>query len=670
MQRGFVGLDGFIWWQGVVEDRKDPIMLGRVRVRIFGFHTEDTTQMPTENLPWALVGMPIDHGNNPVGLREGDWVVGFFKDGIAQQEPVVMFVIPGIPTQSAVPGVGFSDPTTIEQIESGEVPRPPEFESPVTQEGETVVSDQTQLSAFANPNKLPIQGTSVGVLASQYSPATFPYDLNKDGVFDENDAQSLIRLNRQNITFNPQTGTTSDSSVTANIVYPASRYPLEPFLNEPTTPRLARNSKIEETIVAKKKNNLSTFAEASYQPVDGLKLSKPTATSLSPAPKTTVGTSIDQLPLEGEPFEEPATAYAAKYPFNHVYASESGHFIEIDDTPKAERLHWYHRSGTFREIHPDGKLVDKSVGNSFYISSGDMFAASNKNLKLTSVESTKIKSGSEFVLESKSTALTTGELSIKSGTTLQDMQGGHGQRIADNKEVTVGGDYKIKTTGKFSVDADSIELKATSHVSIDVLASHVSIRTLSGVIVLEAQSIGNNTGDFNVLGAANLVPTFSPKYVSNPQPPLPLELDEDAQDDPTPSPFKPGFVLKYSRNQQSDPYNSKYLYKPDSDSDGKPVVLCPPGNGRIIVYEALPAGELEEVDIEYRYEMGKITTWKVKRPKHRRGNIIESPRFAGNANGGRDHYRFSKYAKDYPQQFIVADNSVEFLVLDGKVRHD
>ena len=37
----FMGLDGFVWFTGVVEDRNDPDALGRVRVRCLGFHTED-----------------------------------------------------------------------------------------------------------------------------------------------------------------------------------------------------------------------------------------------------------------------------------------------------------------------------------------------------------------------------------------------------------------------------------------------------------------------------------------------------------------------------------------------------------------------------------------------------------------------------------------------------
>ena len=31
----------FVWWQGVVEDRDDPLKLGRCRVRIVGYHTDE-----------------------------------------------------------------------------------------------------------------------------------------------------------------------------------------------------------------------------------------------------------------------------------------------------------------------------------------------------------------------------------------------------------------------------------------------------------------------------------------------------------------------------------------------------------------------------------------------------------------------------------------------------
>ena len=49
----------FTWWQGVVEDRNDPAKIGRVRVRILGYHTADKSELPTEDLPLAVLMNPV-----------------------------------------------------------------------------------------------------------------------------------------------------------------------------------------------------------------------------------------------------------------------------------------------------------------------------------------------------------------------------------------------------------------------------------------------------------------------------------------------------------------------------------------------------------------------------------------------------------------------------------
>ena len=71
----FMGRDGFIWWAGVVEDRKDPLKLGRCRVRCLGYHTDDRSQLPTEDLPWAHPLLPITHNlfPNTWYLLSGTW---------------------------------------------------------------------------------------------------------------------------------------------------------------------------------------------------------------------------------------------------------------------------------------------------------------------------------------------------------------------------------------------------------------------------------------------------------------------------------------------------------------------------------------------------------------------------------------------------------------------
>ena len=200
--RNLLSDNGFVWFIGVVEDRNDPSQLGRFRVRCFGFHTDDKSQIPTDELPWAIPLQDVTSaaingiGRSPTGLVEGSWVVGFFLDGERAQEPVVL-----------------------------------------------------------------------GSIAS--APSEFP---NKQrGFYDPNE------------------------------VYPK-------FINESDVNRRSRGIK-----------------------------------NITKTPDSVIS--------------EPPDPYDAAYPKNHVYESESGHLLEFDDTPNKERIHVYHKSGTFVEIHPNGDVV-------------------------------------------------------------------------------------------------------------------------------------------------------------------------------------------------------------------------------------------------------------------------------------------------------------------------
>lgn len=225
----------FIWFFGVVEDRADPLQLGRVRVRCYGWHTADKREIPTADLPWAQPMQPItsaamgDIGRSPTGLVEGTWVIGFFADGMEAQRPIIMGSIAGIPTEVADPTKGFNDP---------------------------------------------------------------------------------------------------------NGVYPSR-------IEEPDVDQRARGT-----------NNISK------------------------SPDSTIG--------------EPADPYAAEYPKNHTFRSESGHLIEVDDTPGAERIHIYHKSGTFIEMHPNGDVVTQHkngwrsvTGNDKIHITGDMSIVVDGNVSWT-----------------------------------------------------------------------------------------------------------------------------------------------------------------------------------------------------------------------------------------------------------------------------------------------
>lgn len=94
--------NSFVWWTGIVEDRDDPLKLGRIRVRIFGLHSEDTARIPKENLPWAQIMMPTTGTQSFFGPRPGDWVMGFFQDGPNAQLPVIMGTYSGIDSTQSI----------------------------------------------------------------------------------------------------------------------------------------------------------------------------------------------------------------------------------------------------------------------------------------------------------------------------------------------------------------------------------------------------------------------------------------------------------------------------------------------------------------------------------------------------------------------------------------
>jgi hypothetical protein len=93
-----IGGDGFNWWVGQIESKKgdDPKESGRYRVRVVGQHLKDCDAVPTNELPWANVMMPVTTPYTDglttgasVGLEPGCWVLGFYLDN-DKQKPIIM----------------------------------------------------------------------------------------------------------------------------------------------------------------------------------------------------------------------------------------------------------------------------------------------------------------------------------------------------------------------------------------------------------------------------------------------------------------------------------------------------------------------------------------------------------------------------------------------------
>lgn len=81
---------------------------------------------------------------------------------------------------------------------------------------------------------------------------------------------------------------------------------------------------------------------------------------------------------------EPPSAYQSKYPYNKVIRTEGGHVIELDDTPEHERIHIYHRSGTYTEINSEGRSVTKVVNDDIevVVKNKEVYVAGDVNIKV------------------------------------------------------------------------------------------------------------------------------------------------------------------------------------------------------------------------------------------------------------------------------------------------
>lgn len=187
---------------------------------------------------------------------------------------------------------------------------------------------------------------------------------------------------------------------------PNKQYPKKDWLGEPDTHRLARHEKIDQTIVVKK--------EAARE--KGVKTAR----------KKT--------------WDQPQIPYNSIYPFNHTRVSETGHVEEWDDTQGNERLHWYHRTGTFEEIDVNGTKVTRVVGDNYEILDRNGNVYIKGNCFVTIEGESRVRIENNAYLEVLGDAYT-------------DVSGNH--------EITVKGDFKLK--------AKSIQLEAYEG-DIDVTA--------------------------------------------------------------------------------------------------------------------------------------------------------------------------------------------------------
>jgi len=497
----------FIWWQGVVEDIMDPLMIGRCKVRILGYHTDDKTEIPTEHLPWATPMQPITSaaisgiGTTPLGPVEGTWVVGFFRDGEDAQEPVIMGTVGGIPEEGPDPEKGFNDPYGMYPLDSHladeyrEVPEgshnyiPKENEPDTnrlargnfvipTKNSKCLTDEEVPLSNGENSESLKWKRKT----RQEAVPKALAGNLSSS---IDNTNEKIYATNVGGTTTNLEENLDDFSIAGVSITNAGSGYVTAPavvFTGGGATTAAAATAYINE-------NGESTGVVTSVK-VDSVGegyTSVPTvAFSVPPEGGTQAtgtvaifgedvsGITIDEKEKDPATYaddenyywNEPhpryggvkksktefATEYSSCYPYNKVRQSESGHVEEWDDTPGAERLHRYHGSGTFEEIQADGTRVVKVLGNDYEI------VADDKNVLI---------SGScNVTVEGDCRLRTVGSL-------VQEVMGNYHLNVHRDMRVKVGGNMvqEIMSARKVKVEKDDdLKVGASQVINVGVNA--------------------------------------------------------------------------------------------------------------------------------------------------------------------------------------------------------
>ena len=163
--------------------------------------------------------------------------------------------------------------------------------------------------------------------------------------------------------------------------------------------------------------------------------------------------------LIGGAWSEPPSPYAAEYPYNHVYESESGHIKEFDDTKGSERIHERHTSGSSYEIGPAGTKVTKVVKDNYEIISNDDFLHVRGTRRQTVDEGVRIKCNASGGFPHHYSI----EVGIGSNCNIE-VNGGNVNVVA--KGAGIGGNINLNATGNINMKAGgSINMAAIGAIT-------------------------------------------------------------------------------------------------------------------------------------------------------------------------------------------------------------
>jgi hypothetical protein len=322
---------------------------------------------------------------------------------------------------------------------------------------------------------------------------------------------------------------------------PKGKYPQNDaevhLLGESSVSRLARGLDAEGHRVLSEKRAGKTLLDAPDKDgIEGVKVAK------GPEMNAVISKEVFAKYTERESWKEPhprigqpglkswdesKRAYSF-YPMNHVWYTEGGHALEVDDTPGAGRLHWYHNSGTFQEIiedksdpdagNPfDGTRITKVVGDDYEIDLRNKRIYIKGNYDITvDGDMRELIAGDKITEIGGNHIITIGKNYVKKvvGGEFKEILSdkstqinkNKSERVSENKTETVVGNTTVSLSGTKTETVSGEEKKTNLSTSTHILPDNF---TLFGANNMNIAAGGNLSiaaeGVLNLTGTANAV---------------------------------------------------------------------------------------------------------------------------------------------------------------------
>jgi hypothetical protein len=288
----------------------------------------------------------------------------------------------------------------------------------------------------------------------QFSSIRTGVSLAGSAAFKSQLAQRKKRLSNISARVSTQLGNFSLFGAHVKENYNRTPYPLPEEVDAPSVPRLAQggDAALTDPVVKDKRRFvIKGAAVALAKPTFWTRLTTSVTDPLKaykkmPGFNLNLNMSFHDDKNNQSGWSEPATPASPQFPYNKVTQTESGHVIELDDTPGAERVHLFHRSGSFIEMHPDGQVVYKSMNHGFLISMAD--------------QNVKVKGNCNISVDGNASIHARGEVSIQSDS-----------------------DVNINTKKDFNVFAKNVNLRAKKTALLDGVEVDLRYAKLPGTPV-------------------------------------------------------------------------------------------------------------------------------------------------------------------------------------------